>query len=119
MTNLHPEVIELAELALGNAFYRQFGKLIADYMAAAKGFDEDRFESRLSDTSNLYAAYWHHNDPAPISIETTNANGEVQQHKTMASALMCDEARRVVLQGRVVFEWKQEIGWFYSEQMGS
>lgn len=109
--NLDPEVIALAELELGNAFYRAFGQFVADYMAAAKGLDEDRFEERLSTMSNVYAAYWHHNAARPLAIATSNANGDVRQHETIAQALQCDGAKRVVLQGRVVFEWDDEIGW--------
>lgn len=107
------ELVELAELAIGNAFYRAYSQLAANFQAIGKGLNDDRLAERLSTMSGLYSSQWDRLAPVALPIAIKDAAGQLISKTTMLEALRDESAMSIELLGKEVFQWKPPIGWYF------
>lgn len=107
------ELIELAELAIGNAFYHAYSQLAANFQAVGDGLNEDRLADRLSTMSSLYSSKWDSLTPSPLHVAVKNKNSELTSKTTLLDALRDESAVSVELLGKEVFQWRPPTGWYF------
>ena len=107
------ELVELAELAIGNAFYSAYSQLAANFQALGKGLDGDRLADRLSTMSSLYSSQWERMAPGALPVATTEAEGKRVEHKSLLDALRDENAVSIELLGKEIFQWKPPTGWYF------
>lgn len=107
------ELVELAELAIGNAYYFAFSQLAANFQAVGVGLNEDRLAERLSQMSSLYSSQWESMAPEALQIATKDADGKLVVRKTLLDALRDESAVSIELLGKEIFQWKPPVGWYF------
>ncbi len=110
---IEDNVTELAELAIGNAFYRAFSQIAANFQAIGEGLNEDRLAERLSTMSSLYSSLWDDLAPEALQISVTDAQGQRNVKNTLLDALHDEDAVSIELLGKEIFQWKPPIGWYF------
>ncbi|MEX3960255.1 hypothetical protein [Trinickia sp. EG282A] len=114
MTNddIDTELMALGELALRNAFYREYSALVERYLNAAEGLGVDDFDSRLAESSNPFGRA-DVVSPGQVSIMVVT-NGQSKSCATMREALAA-KGGEIQIGGETVFEWRESQGWFVAE----
>lgn len=115
------ELRALAELALRNAFYRDFSDLVNLYLEVGTGLDVGRLESQFSDTANVYSRDTSRAGPLVREV-TARILGEDEAgtfiqdrlYESLVSALQDEATIEVWLHDVKAFE-RREGEWHYVE----
>lgn len=108
MTTIDPEVVDLALLALKNAFYKDFSKLVHSYAEAANGLNVDRLMRQLQDGLSVYSIASV--DYNILSIKASSAH--LFGHSRLIHALEDKLFKEIYLEGKKVFERRNDE-WYY------
>lgn len=106
------ETLALARLALKNAYYADFSKLVNNYVNAAKALDEDLFLVQIQEASSCYGVANTLNKGLP-TITTRQVNGRVLHHEHLLNALQQPDAVDICINYKKVFEATPD-GWQYT-----
>jgi hypothetical protein len=106
------ELAALGEVALRNAFYREYSALVERYLNAADGLGVDGFDYRLAEMSSPFGR-GNVESAGQVNIAVV-ADGAVRPCATMREALAAS-GDAIQVCGETVFEWQEPHGWFVAE----
>ncbi|KVO15134.1 hypothetical protein WJ74_10795 [Burkholderia ubonensis] len=110
--DIDKELAELGELALRNAFYREYSALVQRYLNASDGLGIGDFESRLGEVSSPFGrADVESTGRVSIAVVT---GGEARPCATMRDAL-AETGDAIQVCGETVFELRESLGWYVAE----
>ncbi|KVD92952.1 hypothetical protein WS63_07915 [Burkholderia stagnalis] len=111
-TDIDEELAALGELALRNAFYREYSALVQRYLNAADGLGIEDFDSRLGEVSSPFGRA-DVESAGQVSIAVV-IDGEAKPCATMHDALP-ETGDAIQVCGETVFEWREPLGWYVAE----
>ncbi|MBC8641605.1 hypothetical protein IAG25_32800 [Caballeronia sp. EK] len=106
------ELAALGEVALRNAFYREYSALVERYVIAADGLGIDEFTYRLAEMTSPFGR-GNIESAGRVDIAVV-ADGEARPCATMRDAL-AETGDAIQVCGETVFEWRDPQGWFVAE----
>lgn len=109
------ELKDLAALALRNAFWLDFSRLVNSYLKASEGLDVDQ-QMLMDEMTSIYGCKQIDAENEHISILSGKDN-ELSSHKTILEALESEGATEVYVSGEKVFEKRSgDWMWFYGDK---